>query len=250
MNLEWCETILNTNRDASEKEIKTAFRKQSIKYHPDRNNNSEKFDQLTKAYNLLIEYKNKYPISNAIIPQESIFQSNLPDIIKKNVTVNFYQIYKGTTIPLLITRNIAINNKVYQEEETIYIDILPGTDHNEIIVIKNKGNKIDNISSDIKVFVKLENNTQFKRDGLDIILEKSITLKEALCGFEFNIELLNNKTYNIVNKDYIISPGYSKVIQNLGFIRNKSVGDLIIKFTIKFPTTISESTLEYLKNHL
>ena len=98
--------------------------------------------------------------------------------------------------------------------------------------------------------VKLENNTQFKRDGLDIILEKSITLKEALCGFEFNIELLNNKTYNIVNKDYIISPGYSKVIQNLGFIRNKSVGDLIIKFTIKFPTTISESTLEYLKNHL
>ena len=49
----------------------------------------------------------------------------------------------------------------------------------------------------IKIFVKIENNTEFKRSGLDLILEKSITVKEALCGFTFELKYITGKVYTI-----------------------------------------------------
>src|SRR3954469_14381828 len=50
-------SILEIPRDASEDEIKTAYRKLAMRYHPDRNNGSaeaeEKFKQITEAYDVL-----------------------------------------------------------------------------------------------------------------------------------------------------------------------------------------------------
>ena len=49
--------ILGVSRDASEKEIKNAYRKQALKYHPDRNQGNkeaeEKFKQASEAYQVL-----------------------------------------------------------------------------------------------------------------------------------------------------------------------------------------------------
>src|SRR6266850_6168123 len=48
---------LEIARSASEEEIKTAYRKLAMRYHPDRNNGSadaeEKFKQITEAYDAL-----------------------------------------------------------------------------------------------------------------------------------------------------------------------------------------------------
>lgn len=58
--------ILEVSRDATNKEIKKAYRKLSLKYHPDRNQGDkgaeEKFKEITKAYNILssAELKEKY----------------------------------------------------------------------------------------------------------------------------------------------------------------------------------------------
>ena len=51
-----CYEILGIQRGASQKEIKTAYRKLSLKYHPDRNRNEkdgEKFKQIIEAYQFL-----------------------------------------------------------------------------------------------------------------------------------------------------------------------------------------------------
>lgn len=61
----WAYEVLGLQEGASEKEIKTAFRKLSMEYHPDRQLNAteeelkistEKFQQINEAYELLVEH--------------------------------------------------------------------------------------------------------------------------------------------------------------------------------------------------
>lgn len=51
-----CYEILGIQKGASQKEIKTAYRKLSLRYHPDRNEkekDGDKFKQITEAYQFL-----------------------------------------------------------------------------------------------------------------------------------------------------------------------------------------------------
>jgi DnaJ-class molecular chaperone len=63
LNITDCYQILGVQKGASQKEIKSAYRRLSLKYHPDRNkdeNNDEKFKQIIEAYQILrLEEKNK-----------------------------------------------------------------------------------------------------------------------------------------------------------------------------------------------
>ena len=56
LNASRCYEILGVERGASQKEIKTAYRRLSLKYHPDRNKNEkdgEKFKEIIEAYQFL-----------------------------------------------------------------------------------------------------------------------------------------------------------------------------------------------------
>ena len=78
----------------------------------------------------------------------------------------------------------------------MYIDIPCGIDNNEMIILRDKGNILnETIKGDVKIFIKVINDTEFKREGINLILEKNISLKEALCGFSFNIEHLRKIIY-------------------------------------------------------
>ena len=67
-----------------------------------------------------------------------------------------------------------------------------------MIILRNSGHIInDMLKGDVKVFIKvLNDNTNFKREGLDIIIAKDISLKEALRGFfNFSIDHISGKTF-------------------------------------------------------
>ena len=141
-------------------------------------------------------------------------QLQKPTPIIKSLYINMEQVLTGATVPIDIERWIIENGTKMVEKETLYVDIPKGIDDNEIIMIRERGNIMsDFCKGDVKLFIKISNNTDLQRNGLDLILEKKITLKESLCGFSFDLKYVNGKNYTINNNSgNIIPPGHKKII--------------------------------------
>lgn len=176
-------------------------------------------------------------------------QQQKPAPIILTILVPIDKILSGTTLPIDVERWIIENGNKVHEHETIYVAVPKGIDEGEIIVLKNKGNSInDELKGDVKVVIKVDNNTDFQRSGLDLIMSKTISIKEALCGFTFELKYITGRTYTINNNaGNIIPNGYKKIIPNMGFTRDGHTGNLIIIFDVKFPEKLSEDILNALK---
>jgi len=176
-------------------------------------------------------------------------QLQKPTAILKNINIKISQVLTGANIPLEIERWIMENGMKVFESETIYVTIPKGIDEGELILLKDKGNVInETCKGDIKIFVKIENDSMFKRAGLDLVLEKSISLKDALCGFSFEITYINGKSYTLNNNaGNIIPHGFRKIIPNMGLERESHKGNMVIEFNVQFPEKLSESVIASLK---
>jgi DnaJ-class molecular chaperone len=314
--------ILELPETASIDEIKKSYRRLSMLYHPDKNNNNPdataKFQRINEAYEILgdQEKKNEYDVSrnnpffkmmgqqnsgqnpmddllanlfggmpfghmasfgpginvghqhpfgpgtSPFGPNVRIFHNGIsvnpqgfaqgmqkPTPIVKTIAIPIDKILTGTTIPIDIERWIIQDEIKVFENETVYVTVPKGIDDGEIIVLREKGNVVrEDCKGDIKIFIKIENDTEFKRSGLDLLLEKTITVKEALCGFSFELKYITGKTYTITNNSgNIISHGYRKLIPNMGFSREQHNGNLIIIFTVKFPEKLTDEVMDQLK---
>jgi DnaJ-class molecular chaperone len=299
--------ILEMLETANLDEIKKSYRRLSMLYHPDRNNNNPdstaKFQKISEAYETLGDQdkKNEYDMTRnnpfikmmngqgmngqgmngrGINPVDEIFSSlfgmpfgqgspfgqnirvfhngvqvnqpiflQKPTSINKKIVVPINKILTGTIIPIDVERWLIHDGHKIFENETVYVTIPKGIDDGEIVILKEKGNiSSDDCKGDIKIIIKIENNTEFKRSGLDLIYVKIITLKEALCGFTFELKFITDKIYTINNSSgNIISSGYKKIIPNMGFSREQHIGNLIIMFDIKFPDKLSEEVIVQLK---
>jgi len=316
--------ILGISANASGEEIKKAYRKLSLKYHPDRNKDPEmvtKYQKINEAYETLSDDQKKRqydmmghnafssggdsfqdmndPINelfkSMFMPHAGFthmgggfpgsnmghgfpfgggafgggnpnihifrngvplnFQNNLqkPNPIVKNLTIHISQILQGSSVPVEIERWVFQEGTKVFEKETMYVKIPSGMDDNEIILIPEKGNILnDCCKGDIKIIVQIVNDTEIKRNGMDLFYEKKISLKEALCGFHFDLKYLNGKVYTIQNNSgNIIYPGYRKVIPQMGIRRESGdVGNLIIVFHIEFPDSMTEEKIAQLREIL
>jgi len=173
---------------------------------------------------------------------------NKPIPIMKSLQINMEQVLNGGSIPLEIERWIMENGIKMFEKETIYVDIPAGIDDHEMIILRDKGNILsEQCKGDIKITILIQNNTAFKRSGLDLILEKTITLKEALCGFSFELNYVNGKSYTLNNnKGSIVPPEYKKVYPDMGLKRGEHKGNMIINFHVEFPEKLTNTQIERL----
>ena len=173
---------------------------------------------------------------------------NKPIPIIKSLQITMEQVFNGGSIPIEIERWILENGIKVFEKETIYVDIPQGIDENEMIVLRERGNVIsDTCKGDIKLNILVQNNTAFKRSGLDLILDKTISLKEALCGFSFELNYINGKSYTLNNnKGSIVPPEYKKIYPGMGLKRGEHKGNMIINFHLEFPTVLTTEQIDKL----
>jgi DnaJ-class molecular chaperone len=255
--------ILNISENTTLDEIKKSYRKKTLEYYKNNNKNTE---ILNEAYNYLIDNHDKittlnnvnidniHKIKNIDI-SEKIYRENseinnkeIPQdiIINKNITLK--ESYSGYMIPINIERSKIVNNSNYTEYETIYVTLPKGIDNNEIILLEKKGNIVNNLKGDVKVVININETFNFSRSGLDLYYHKNISLKQALCGFKFNIQYLNNENIVINNeKGNIIHPITTKIIKNFGMERDNMKGNLIIIFDISYPDYIDKNSANKLE---
>jgi len=308
--------ILGVPETANAEEIKKAYRKLSLKYHPDKNPGKpeciEMFQKVSEAFDILRDSskKQEYDMThnnpffgggppnmnfhhgsmdelfNSFFgggfpqgfppgfvqgfppefagggfpgPNIRIFRNGIPvnmtqkpQPIVQNLLVTMEQVLNGATLPLEIERYIMEGQNKVHEVQKIYVTVEKGVDDNEMILLENQGNVMnENSKGDIKIFIKIENNTDFVRKGLDLWINKQISLKESLCGFSFDLKYINNKVYTINNQaGNVIPPEYQKVIPNMGLSRGSHAGNLIIHFHVDFPSTMTPEKIAILNSVL
>ena len=164
-----------------------------------------------------------------------------PSAIVSTLHVGMDIVMKGGVLPIRIERWIIEGDEKINETETLYITIPKGVDDHEIIIVPQKGHiTSDILIGDVKIFIKVDNQSIFVRSGLDLTMTYEITLKESLCGFTFQLDHLNGKQYTINNFDTITSPHKCKILSGLGIPRGDVVGDLYLSFSIVFPTSLTD----------
>ena len=171
-----------------------------------------------------------------------------PEPMQKTIQISIDQSFTGSTIPIEVERTVINGNTRRNETETVYINIPQGIDDNESVTLHDKGHSINDNRGEIRITFRVQNNSAFKRQGLDLVYKQKISLKEALCGFSFEIVHLNGKRLCLNNNSNptVIKPNFKKVVPNLGMTREGSTGNMIIDFEIEFPESLTKEQMDRL----
>jgi DnaJ-class molecular chaperone len=140
------------------------------------------------------------------------------------------------------------------QSETIMINVPPGIPNGYNVGIPNKGNVVPNSGGrrgtlHLEISVE-DNHPQFRREGdTGLIVEQRVSLKDALCGFTFELVHLNGRSYKFNCKPCSItgSMNETKVMPGLGY---SDGGALKIKFSIELPTELTEEQIAALSSIL
>jgi chaperone protein DnaJ len=151
---------------------------------------------------------------------------------------------KGEYIPPDQRCDKCKGQKTVPEEKIVEVHIEKGMKFDDVISFPGAADEEPGLPAGDIIFVikqRSDDDTPFKRVGSDLVLEKEISLVQALTGFRFQVKHLDDSEHWISHKDNeIIAPDSLRVIKGLGMpTRNDPTqfGDLIVKFSVKFPTT-------------
>ncbi len=271
--------ILGIQKNASEEDIKKAYRKLARKLHPDLNPNDKeahhKFQQVNEANEVLSdpEKRKKYDqygkdwqhaeqfeqqkkaqgqsaftggqhfSGNDDSDFSSFFESMFGNSGRSRQTKFRGQDYNAELRLNLTDVLLTHQQTLTVNGKNIRITIPAGIENGQVIKLKGYGAPGINggPAGDLYITFSITPNPQFKRSGNDLYTTAAIDLYTALLGGETVIETLNGKVKLKVNPE--TQTGTKIRLKGKGFPVYKKegeTGDLYVTFEVKLPTNLTE----------
>jgi DnaJ-class molecular chaperone len=276
--------ILGVSKAASDQEIKTAYRKLALQYHPDRNKGKEaeeKFKEVTKAYEVLSDKQKRqtYDQFGAAAFEQGAggFQGGNPfsgfggfggqqGPFSYTYTTNGqgFEGFGGFNDPFEIFEQFFGGGSPFgraQQRRPVYsitIDFMEAVKgvtkkvtidgKQETIKIPagvDNGNRIRFEKYDI--LVEVMRNPKFTREGYDIITEEEIPFTKAILGAELSIETIDGKVTIKISSG--TQPGTVIRLRGKGVahMRGSGKGDQYVRLKVMLPKNVSGKQKELLK---
>ena len=276
-------STLGVNRNATQDEIKKAYRKMAMHHHPDRGGDEKKFKQISEAYEILSDPQKKQMVDMGADPKSQPhgngFGQNGPFEFHFNAN-NFDDMFGGFGFGGFGHRHVQRNKTISLMVDLTLEDVLQGKNLDAEISIPGGrkkiinivipsgieegqqiryqgmgGNSISNIPpGDLIVNVRVMPHNVFRREGDNLIIEKFISVWDAMLGAKIDISTLDKKSLEIAvpagSQPETVLSCRNEGLPNM---RSKLRGNLLVKIKVRIPklTSIKQKDLvEQLKNGL
>ena len=249
--------ILGVNKNASQDDIKKAYRNLSKKYHPDKTGGDDsKFKEINEAYDTLgdetkrRQYDNPNPFGNFGGGNSGGFtwmwntynMRQMPQNIEVNIEISLTEAYYGCN------KNVVIGSKNFK------IDIPKGVTTGKVIIYNGQGGKgYDPLTGQekygdlyVKVSVRSTDKMYLNNDGtLEMVVP--IDWIDAILGCDMELDVFD-KTVNIRVPKYTQNGGYV-LSAGKGFPKYKSndYNNLKVNFIVKMPKSLTQNQIEMLE---
>ena len=274
--------ILEIKKDATQNEIRVAYKKLALQWHPDKNEDKifaeNKFKKICEAYTVLSnpDKKRLYDLSTSsescpmaqpfmtpnIFRHKKAPPKEEPKETKKNsvqqqiVKVTLEELFTGCLKKFKIKSKIFINmNETAIKEKILEFDVKQGWKNGTKITFEQTGDQLHPTipQNDIEFIIETFPHNSFERNGDDLTYRAQISLKQSLCGGYFEMQYLDGIKRKIPLKG-ITNPNTMRTIQNEGMpiskSKNKERGNLHILFDVIFPEDIEPEVKQQLEKLL
>lgn len=239
---------LGVRKDATQDEIKSAYKKLVMTHHPDRGGDTAKFAEINEAYEVLKDPAKRAQYDRPATPEFKFNTANMDGMDLNNFHEMFGQFFnqarmtrKNKDIKLAVAltlEEVALGKDIVGNYtlpsgrvETANIKIPSGIENGETIRFKGLGDDTlrDLPRGDLHVVVKILPHEKYTRDGLHIVVKEPVNVFDLIQGTTLKIQDLTGNMLNVtINKG--TQPGTTLSVSGHGISdhRTGKTGNLYI----------------------